>query len=119
MTQPWGVPPQSSTTAEASPRPYGFQSAPPSSPLGLIAMILGIFAMAFCWSVGPSFVFAIPAIIVSRIEMGRIRRGEAPESNRGHARLGFWCGVVSFVCSFTLVAAYVAYVVVYSVGRID
>jgi hypothetical protein len=76
----------------------------------MISMFLGIFSLAFFWTCGPGLVFAIPAMIVARIEIGRIRRGEAPESNRRYARIGFWCGLGSATCSMLFALAYVALV---------
>jgi hypothetical protein len=107
----WGVPPQPEPThpyRTDAPPPYGFRPAEPSSPLAMIAMFLGIFSIAFFWTCGPGFVFAIPAMILARIEIRRIGRREAPESNRRYARIGFWCGAGSATCSALLALAYLA-----------
>lgn len=107
----WGVPPQPTNPYRTeAPPPYGFRPSEPSSPLAMIAMFMGVFSLAFCWTFGPGLVFAVPAIILARIEVGRIRRGEAPESNRRYARTGFWCGVCSLACSMLIGLAYVALV---------
>ena len=94
-SQPPGMP------VYTSPPPV--VSGPPKSNRAVIALVLGIVGLLCC---GP--LTAIPGIIVAKMEMDAIGRGEVAPDNLGLAKAAFWVGIVVSALYVLGACAYVA-----------
>ncbi|MBF0492255.1 MAG: DUF4190 domain-containing protein [Deltaproteobacteria bacterium] len=90
-------PPLANTAPPAQAQSPTFAGAGPSggnsggaSGRAIAALVLAIASFLCC-----GFFTGIPAIIVGRIEEGAIKRGEAPESGRMLAKVGWILGLIS------------------------
>jgi len=83
MTPPPTIP-SSSTPTGGVPPPANTQSG-----RALASLICGILSL-ICFG----FMAGIPAIILGKMELNAIDRGESPESNRNLAKIGFILGIV-------------------------
>jgi hypothetical protein len=75
--------------------------------MAIAALIMGVGA----WVFGGLFL-ATPAVIVAKMELNRIERGESPEAGRTFATIGWWAGLANLV--FSLLAIF-AVCVIYAV----
>lgn len=94
--------------AAPPPMPYAGAAPPPVAPrngLGTTALILGIVALLFCWSVFGGIVLGILAVIFGILGRGRVRRGEA--TNGGVAIGGIVLGALAIVAGAVFIAIYV------------
>lgn len=76
--------------------------------MAIVAILLGIGS----WFLGSIF-FAIPGVIVAKMELGKIERGESPVAGKSLAQVGFWAsalhlgfaflGLIGACCYFTLI----------------
>lgn len=62
--------------------------------MAVFALICGIGS----WVVLP-FVAAIAGVIVGKMELGKIERGEAPEAGRTFAQIGYWASIANIILS--------------------
>lgn len=116
-----GTPP---TPAAATPPPFGGGAIPPpvvgygapTPPLpppqqqaksnrAIIALVLGILGIFCC---GP--ISSIPGIIIAKMEMDAIGRGEASADNLGMAKAAFWVSIIATALSVLGICAYIALV---------
>jgi hypothetical protein len=56
--------------------------------MALASLILSVVSLSFCG------ITAIPGMILGYVELGKINRGESPESGRGIAKAGAIIGTV-------------------------
>lgn len=75
---------------------------PSSSPSVLAAVALGLGIA--CWLIF-GLTASIPGVIVAKIELRRIDRGESPAAGRSFARAGFWLCLVNVVVVTLVLAA--------------
>lgn len=77
-------------------RPGSYLSQPPvtlkSSRYGVASLICAIVSFTFL-----PMVAAIPAMILGRMELNAIKRGEISSSGKAMAQIGFWIGFVNFM----------------------
>ncbi|MCG3160484.1 MAG: hypothetical protein JMDDDDMK_01553 [Acidobacteria bacterium] len=83
-----------------SPAQYGYASQMPSqqgsaSGRAVAAMVLSIVSIFTC---GP--LLSVPGLILGKMEMDAIRRGEAPPAGENFAKAGFYVGIgaTAFFC---------------------
>ena len=82
---------------------YG-QSPQPRNGLGVTALVLGIIALLFCWTVVAG-VLAIVGLVLGIIGMGRARRGQA--TNRGVALAGTIISALALLAAIAFAVLYV------------
>lgn len=70
-----------------------FQSAGASA-RAIASMILSIISPFTCW-----FVLSIPGMIMGKMEMDAIRKGQAPKAGETMAKVGFYVGLIVTVLS--------------------
>lgn len=84
--------------------PQGY--AQPGKPLGaglaITALIFGILALLFCWTVIGGILFGLIALIVGFIASGKAKRGTA--RGRGMAITGIVLGIVGALLSIVIIA---------------
>jgi hypothetical protein len=56
------------------------------------ALILGLIS----WVVGGIFV-AIPGVIIGKMELNKIARGESPEAGKSYAQIGYWASLANII----------------------
>lgn len=87
-------------------------SEPPSSPSSnqtsastsaTVSLILGLISWPLIIAL-PLF-GALPGLILGKIELDRIERGESPEAGRTRAAIGFWASVAHIATCFLAVCA--------------
>ncbi|MBI2895214.1 MAG: DUF4190 domain-containing protein [Deltaproteobacteria bacterium] len=90
----------------------GFAVPPAGPPAGqasgraIAALVLGIVGLVLCgWLAG------IPAVILGKMELNAIERGEAPAAGKGIATAGFWIGVIGSACYCLLTIGYIVAIV--------
>ncbi|MCW2743752.1 MAG: hypothetical protein JWM48_302 [Mycobacterium sp.] len=99
--QPGGYPQQPDYPQQPGYPPQGYPQQgygygqPPRNGFGIAALVLGILALIFCWTIVGGILFGILAIIFGILGRGRARRGEA--SNGGLALAGLITGAVGLV----------------------
>ncbi len=84
-------------------QPYG--QAEPSNPkngMGIAALVLGILAMVFFWTVIGGILFGIIAIVLGFIARGRVKKGVA--TNGGMALAGIITGALGLIGAIVIVA---------------
>jgi hypothetical protein len=102
-------PPVTPPPISSAPQPQ-YAVPPPGAPpqksnRAVIALVLGILGIFCC---GP--LSSIPGIIVAKMEMDAIARGEASAENLGMAKAAFWVSIGATALSVLGVCAYVALV---------
>lgn len=105
-TPPPVTPPPISSGQEPQPQ-YAVPPAgapPQKSNRAVIALVLGILGIFCC---GP--LSSIPGIIVAKMEMDAIARGEASADNLGMAKAAFWVSIAATALSVLGICAYVAF----------
>jgi hypothetical protein len=97
MSQGWGQPPQAPGPYGQPPTGFGPQPQQASaSGMAVAALVLGIMA----WVAG-GFIAAIPGMIIGKMELNKINRGESPEAGRSFAMIGYWASLANII--FTVV----------------
>ncbi|MEM9189889.1 MAG: DUF4190 domain-containing protein [Myxococcota bacterium] len=79
------------------PPPQGFggppaPQSPSMEPLALVSLILGIMS----WIVAP-VLLSIPGVILAKMAMNKIERGEAPVESKSYAQIGFWLSMSNII----------------------
>jgi hypothetical protein len=94
------------TDAPYSGQPYSGQPYSDQRPLGsgmaVAALVLGILAVVFCWTVIGGVLFGLVAIVLGVVASRRARRGAA--AGRGMAIAGIVLGVIGLLLSIALIA---------------
>lgn len=68
------------------------QEAPDNQTIAIVVLILGVGS----W-LGLSLLGAIPAVILARIELAKVKRGEVTARHQTLLQVGFWAGAVNLV----------------------
>jgi lysylphosphatidylglycerol synthetase-like protein (DUF2156 family) len=89
------------TDAPYSGQPYSDQR-PLGSGMAVAALVLGILAVVFCWTVIGGVLFGLVAIVLGVVASRRARRGAA--AGRGMAIAGIVLGVIGLLLSIALIA---------------
>ena len=84
------------------PPPYGTMATGPRNGLGTAALVCGILAVVFFWTVIGGVLLGIVAIVLGALGRGRAKRHEA--NNGGIALAGLILGVIGCVLSLAIVA---------------
>ena len=87
-------------------QPYPDQPSTERRPLGsgmaITALVLGILAVVFCWTVIGGVLFGLVAIVLGFVASRRARRGVA--AGRGLAIAGIVLGLLGLLLSIALIA---------------
>lgn len=87
------------------PPPGGSSSS--TSGLALAAIILAAMSFISC---GPFT--ALPALIMAKMELGKISRGESPSSNEAISKVAFWLSAANLAIAGAIVCLYAAVFVI-------
>jgi hypothetical protein len=77
--------------------------------MAITSLVLAIVSLMMC---GPFT--AIPGMIVGKLELGKIERGESPEAGKLLAQIGFWANLglsVLYVVGFCLYVVFIFVIV--------
>ena len=100
---------------DGGPAGYGAVGGPPPrNGLGVAALVLGIAAVVFCWTVVGGVVLGIIAIILGIVGRGRVGRGEA--TNRGVTITGLVLGIVGLLLGILFGVLYAFVLHTFGVG---
>jgi uncharacterized membrane protein len=98
--------------------PVGAFPPPPTQPpgkasgLAIAAMVVGIIAAPSGFCLGLiGLIFAIVGVVLSRMELNKIARGEAPAEGHRYAKIGFWCSIAGFIGFGVSIILYVLLVI--------
>jgi hypothetical protein len=95
---PYGQPPGGGYGPPMGGPPQG------ASGMAIASLVLAIVSFVMC---GPFT--AIPGLIIGKIELGKIERGESPESGKILAQIGFWANTglsvlyLLFICLYVII----------------
>ncbi len=103
----YGAAPGYGQGGDGQPR-YGEPQRLVRNGLGIAALVLGILALVFCWTIFGGIIFGIIAIPLGLIGRARAKRGEA--SNGGMALTGVILGALGLLVSVGFIVATVAFV---------
>jgi hypothetical protein len=105
-------PPYAAPAGYPAPPPYGAPVygaplvSPPRNGFGVAALVLGILAIVFFWSVVGGVVLGVLGMVFGFLGRGRAKKGES--TNGGMALAGIICGAVGLVISIAWVVLLVA-----------
>lgn len=68
--------------------------------MALVALGLAMVSWVFGW-----LFLSIPAVIIAKMELGKIERGELDPQHRTLCQIAFWMGVVNIVTSILAVVS--------------
>jgi hypothetical protein len=80
-----------------------------ASGMAIAALILGILSFAGC---GPPV--ALVGLILGKIEMNKIKRGESPVAGETLAKAGFFVSIANLVLYGGIICIYLVFVVVFA-----
>jgi hypothetical protein len=77
--------------------------APPqgASGMAIASLVLAIVSFLMC-----GIFTSIPGLIIGKMELGKIERGESPESGKILAQIGFWANVGISVLWLLIICLY-------------
>ena len=90
------------------PVPYAGYMHPPVRPnngLGIVALVLAIIGLVFCWTVVGGVVLGVSAVIIGFVAQGRVKRGEA--TNGGIAIAGIVLGFLAIIVSLIFIPIWI------------
>jgi uncharacterized protein DUF4190 len=113
---PYGAPPYGAPQYGAypggypppPPQPYSGWAPPPTAPkngLGVVALVIAIIGLVFCWSVIGGVILGIAAVIIGFVARGRVKRGEA--TNGGVAIAGIVLGFLAIIVSLVFIPIWI------------
>ncbi len=94
---PYGAafPPQPPAMMGYGQTPYGYgapnQMTGSASGRAIAGLILGLVSFVTCYF---GILFSIPAVILSKMELTAIERGQAPAAGETLAKIGLWAGII-------------------------
>ena len=103
----WGAYP-GSYPPPPPPHPYAGYAPPPVAPrngLGIVALVIAIIGLVFCWTVAGGVILGLVAVIIGFVARGRVKRGEA--TNGGVATAGIVLGILAIIVSLIFIPIWI------------